>query len=393
MSEQTPSSQHASSQQTAKPKWIWINILFFGLSFLAAIVLVPWYGFEHGYHVSSWAWGIGLWLFSSTSISMGYHRLWSHRAYEANPVLRAILAFGGCLALQNSALHWSSDHRIHHKHVDHDTKDPYSASRGFWHSHIGWLLKREGEAVRYDEQYDRCPDLKRDPIVMFQHKYYWLLSVSANILVPLVLGLMTGLVWEMMIIAGVLRLVWSHHLTFFINSLAHMWGTRPYTEENSARDNLVLAVLTGGEGYHNYHHKFQYDYRNGIRWWHFDPSKWWIKALSWVGVTRNLKAVSNEKIEKAKAETLLLKAQQKTAHLPNAEEIMQKLHEEYEQFIAKLTDAYAARKQWLEAKKNDMVENMVESYEHSKLMENYKQLKHSFEQQKINWLILAKQYA
>ncbi len=377
-----------SEQTNSKPEFIWINIIFFGLSFIAAIILVPWYGFEYGYHFSSWAWGIGLWLFSSTSISMGYHRLWSHKAYEAHPVLKVILAFGGCLALQNSALHWSSDHRKHHKDVDHDVLDPYSASRGFWHSHIGWLLKREDNG-RYDQDYKNSPDLQRDPIVMFQHKYYWLLSVGVNVAIPLLLGLAYGLFWEMLLVAGVWRLVWSHHLTFFINSLAHIWGTRPYTEENSARDNIVLAVLTGGEGYHNYHHKFQYDYRNGVRWWHFDPSKWWIKALSWIGITKNLKAVSVEKIEKAKAETLLLKAKEKTAHLANAEEIMQKLHDEYEQLVSKLSEVYAAQKQWLEAKKN----KLLESYEQLNLRQEYEQLKKNFELQKASWLQLAKQYA
>ncbi len=366
----------------------WTNIIFFGVSFLIAIIVVPWYGIQYGYHFSSWAWGIGLWLFSSTSISMGYHRMWSHRAYEGHAVLRFIMAFGGCLALQNSALHWSSDHRIHHKHVDHDHKDPYSASRGFWHSHIGWLLKRENEHKRYDEQYDRCPDLKRDPIVMFQHKYYWLLSVGLNIAIPALLGLITGHFWEMILVAGVWRLVWSHHLTFFINSLAHIWGTRPYTEENSARDNIVLAVLTGGEGYHNYHHKFQYDYRNGVRWWHFDPSKWWIKALSWIGVTKNLKSVSKDKIEKAKAETLLLKAKEKTAHMPNAEELMAKLQHEYEVFLDKLNQTYQARKEWLEAKKNEL----AESYDKLDLRQEYEELKKSFEIQKANWLQVTKQY-
>ncbi|MRX26693.1 fatty acid desaturase [Kangiella sp. HZ709] len=375
--------------QKSKSILVWKNIIFFSVSFLVAITIVPWYGFAYGFDLSPWIWGTVLWLFSSTAISMGYHRLWSHRAYEANPVLRAILAFGGCLALQNSALHWSSDHRIHHKHVDHDHKDPYSASRGFWHSHIGWLLKRENQDKRYDEQYDRCPDLKRDPIVMFQHKYYWKIAIWGNILVPVVLGLIHGNVVQMVLIAGVFRLVWSHHLTFFINSLAHIWGTRPYTEENSARDNIVLAVLTGGEGYHNYHHKFQYDYRNGVRWWHFDPSKWWIKALSWIGVTKNLKVVSKDKIEKAKAETLLLKAKEKTAHLHNAEEIMQMLQSEYEELVAKLNEVYVARKQWVEAKRD----KLSETYENLDLRKEYQQLKRKFELQKAIWLQLAKQYA
>lgn len=378
-----------SNSSAPKSEPIWTNIIFFGLSFLVACTIVPWYGFEYGYHWSTWAWGIGLWLFSSTSISMGYHRLWSHRAYEAHPILRAILAFGGCIALQNSALHWSSDHRIHHKHVDHDTKDPYSASRGFWHSHIGWILKREESHSRYNEMYERCPDLKRDPIVRFQHKYYWILSIGLNIAIPVALGLITGHFWEMILIAGVLRLVWSHHLTFFINSLAHIWGSRPYTEENSARDNFILAVLTGGEGYHNYHHKFQYDYRNGIRWWHFDPSKWWIRGFSFIGLTTKLKRIPDEKIEKAKAETLLLKAQAKSATLPNSEEVLAKLQEEYEQLIEKIQEFYAAKKEWFEAKTSEI----VESYDKLDVRKEYEQLKQSLAQQKANFLQLAQQYA
>ncbi|GAA4353929.1 fatty acid desaturase [Kangiella taiwanensis] len=387
---QSVSKQKPNQQPSQEGRPIWANIIFFGLSFLIAVTVVPWYGFEYGFHWSTWLWATGLWLFSSTSISMGYHRLWSHRAYEANGLLRGILAFGGCLALQNSALHWSSDHRIHHKHVDHDEKDPYSASLGFWHSHIGWILKRRNE-TRYDEQYDRCPDLKRDPIVMFQHKYYWILSIGANVMIPALLGLAYGLFWEMMLVAGVFRLVWSHHLTFFINSLAHIWGSRPYTEENSARDNFILAVLTGGEGYHNYHHKFQYDYRNGISWWHFDPSKWWIKAFSWFGMTKNLKVVPKDKIERAKAQTLLLKAKEKTAHLPNAEEIMQKLHHEYDQLVLNMTEFYEAKKAWLESKKADIAHEIAEEKKH--LIENYEQFKLKLEEQKLNWMKLAKQYA
>ncbi|AOE49969.1 acyl-CoA desaturase [Kangiella sediminilitoris] len=381
---------YANEPSKKKGELIWANIIFFGLSFLAAVTLVPWYGMEYGYHWSTWMWGIGLWLFSSTSISMGYHRLWSHRAYEANAFLRGLLAFGGCLALQNSALHWSSDHRMHHKHVDHDEKDPYSASLGFWHSHIGWILKRRDNG-RYNEQYDRCPDLKRQKIVMFQHKYYWVLSIGLNVAVPALLGLAYGHFWEMMLVAGVFRLVWSHHLTFFINSLAHIWGSRPYTEENSARDNFILAVLTGGEGYHNYHHKFQLDYRNGIRWWHFDPSKWWIKSLSWIGVTKNLKVAPAHKIERAKAETLLLKAKEKTAHLPNAEEIMQKLHDEYDQLVAHMAEFYEAKKAWIESKKADLAHEIAEEKAH--LIENYEQFKLKLEEQKLNWMKLARQYA
>ncbi len=105
------------------------------------------------------------------------------------------------------------------------------------------------------------------------------LALATNIGLPLLLGILFHDVWGMLILAGVLRLVWSHHVTFFINSLAHMWGSRPYTEDNSARDNPVLAVITYGEGYHNFHHNFAHDYRNSVRWWQWDPTKWLIAGL------------------------------------------------------------------------------------------------------------------
>jgi stearoyl-CoA desaturase (delta-9 desaturase) len=132
-------------------------------------------------------------------------------------------------------------------------------------------------------------DLKQDPIVAFQHKHYYVLAIGLNVLVPLALGWLHNDLWGVFLLAGVLRLVVSHHFTFLINSFAHAFGRQPYTDENSARDNGWLAFLTYGEGYHNFHHQFAHDYRNGIRWWHWDPSKWIICSLSWVGITKKLR--------------------------------------------------------------------------------------------------------
>ena len=120
----------------------------------------------------------------------------------------------------------------------------------------------------------------------------------------------------MLILAGVLRLVWSHHVTFFINSLAHMWGSRPYTEENTARDNPVLAVLTYGEGYHNFHHIFTHDYRNGVRWWQWDPSKWLIGGLEFTGLTRRLKRTPVIHIQRALLTMQFNRAQARLAAIP-----------------------------------------------------------------------------
>ena len=117
-------------------------------------------------------------------------------------------------------------------------------------------------------------------MLAFQHRFYLPLALATNFGIPLLAGWAIGDVWGTFILAGVLRLVVSHHVTFFINSLAHMWGSRPYTEENTARDNPVLAFFTYGEGYHNYHHIFAHDYRNGVRWWQWDPTKWLIAGLA-----------------------------------------------------------------------------------------------------------------
>jgi Fatty-acid desaturase len=124
-----------------KPPIIWTNVLFFSLTFLAAITLVPWYGISYGFTSAHWIAFVACMFFAGLSITAGYHRLWAHKTYNAHPAVEFIFALGGAFALQNSALHWSSDHRIHHGQVDDPIKDPYAATNGFWYSHIGWMLR------------------------------------------------------------------------------------------------------------------------------------------------------------------------------------------------------------------------------------------------------------
>jgi len=198
------------------------------------------------------------------------------------------LMLGGTLTAQNSILFWASGHRTHHQHVDDVDHDPYSAKRGFWYSHLGWMLRNypSGEA-----NYKNAPDLLNDRMVMFQHNYYVPLLLLTNIGFTAAIGWAVGDIGGVMLMAGLVRMVLGHHITFFINSLAHMFGKQPYTDENTARDNVWLALITWGEGYHNYHHIFQYDYRNGVKWWQFDPTKWLVSSLSKVGLTYNLKRI------------------------------------------------------------------------------------------------------
>lgn len=275
---------------------LWVNALLFLFTFIAAIIVVPWYGVVYGYSAAAWITFAVLLGATGLSISAGYHRLWAHRTYRAHWSVRLAFMIFGAMALQNSILAWSSGHRRHHRYVDDPLRDPYSARRGFWFSHIGWMLREYPSGKRDDSN---IKDVLRDSIAVFQDRYYVPLVLTTNIGVPLAIGWLARDVWGVFLLGGLLRLVVNHHATFFINSLAHVWGSQPYTDANTARDNDVLALLTYGEGYHNFHHLYAGDYRNGVRWWQWDPAKWLIWALSWARLTRDLKRVPAQEIERA----------------------------------------------------------------------------------------------
>jgi stearoyl-CoA desaturase (Delta-9 desaturase) len=366
-----------------KPPIIWLNASLFALTFSCALLFIPYRGLTHGFDASEWVAFVVLAFASGMSITGGYHRLWSHKAYKASAPVRFIYALGGALALQNSALHWASDHRVHHKHVDDNDKDPYSANMGFWYSHIGWML-REYQAQRYHD-YKNVRDLQNDAIVMWQHKHYLALVILMNIGLPALLGWLNGDVLSMLLLGGLLRLVVVHHCTFFINSLAHIWGKQPYTDKNTAKDNGLLALLTYGEGYHNFHHIFENDYRNGIKWWHYDPTKWLIKFFSWCGMASDLRKVPQERIESARLQMQLLRTKNRVAHLPDGEEILARLQAEYEELKSHLLAYYEAKKVLLEAKRQQLVDKQ--------LMQQVEDLKTRFREQQKHWQNLTANYA
>jgi stearoyl-CoA desaturase (delta-9 desaturase) len=362
-------SDTTRNEQTAP--LVWTNALMFALTFAAAAILVPWYGLTRGFSLAAWVAFPVLAIANGMAITAGYHRLWAHRTYEAHWSLRLLYLVFGTMALQNSAFAWCSGHRAHHLYVDDVDRDPYSARRGFWFSHIGWML-REYPSGKPD--FSNIPDLRRDPMLAFQHRYYVPLALAANIGLPLALGILFHDVWGMLILAGVLRLVWSHHVTFFINSLAHMWGSRPYTEDNSARDNPVLAVITYGEGYHNFHHIFTHDYRNGVRWWQWDPTKWLIAGMQVLGLTRRLKRTPMFQIQRALLAMQFTRARERLAKTPDAghshiEQLRTRLANEYESFLAAVADWARVKEQWLGEKKRAVLEQWEQSDLQSKLRE------------------------
>lgn len=365
----------------ARPPIILTNTLLFSLSGLVALVAVPWYGMSHGYDLWQWATFLLLFCLSGLSITAGYHRLWSHKAYKAHPALQWLFAIGGALALQNSALHWSADHRRHHRHVDDNDKDPYSAGRGFWYSHIGWML-REYQGEQYGD-YSNVRDLQNNPVVMFQHRHYLALVLATNLGLPLLFGLIHGDLLGMLLLAGVLRMVMTHHTTFFINSLAHIWGSQPYTDRNTARDNGILAFFTFGEGYHNFHHLFENDYRNGIQWWQFDPTKWLIRFASWCGLARDLRSSPEERIEQARLEMQLKRAQARLVKQDDRELWQALLQEEYAKLSQQLQHYYASRKRLLELRKRKR--KALARYDRLKVQLEYRALKDGFIASKRNW--------
>lgn len=377
------------STPNTKPKIIWLNVLVFSITFAIAAIGIPVYCYFYDFDLATYIAFIVATGFCGMSITAGYHRLWSHKAYETNSIIRFVYAIGGAFAIQNSALHWSSDHRIHHRHVDDNDLDPYSAKRGFWFSHIGWML-REYQAHRYHD-YKNVRDLQRDKIVMWQHKYYLPLVIITNFGFPLLFGLINGNVVGSLLLVGFTRLVISHHVTFFINSLAHMWGSQPYSDKNTAKDNAVVALLTYGEGYHNFHHAFQYDYRNAIKWWQFDPTKWFIKSLSLLGLAKNLKKISEEKIARSIATQQFNQTRYKLMKLslPNKDELLISIQQEYDELVNKMTEFYQIKKRWLESRKDQLVENI----ERNQIAQQYQELKQNWFAQQKAWRLLIQEYA
>jgi stearoyl-CoA desaturase (delta-9 desaturase) len=269
------------------------SIFLIGTLFLT-LTAVPLYLWHYGldwFQISLfWV----MFLCTGFSITLGYHRLFSHLSFKSHWSVRLFTLIFGAAAFENSALMWASEHRRHHKHVDHDD-DPYDISKGFFHAHIGWLLFK----LKVQPPYDNVADLQRDPLVRWQNRWVQLIAVVVSFVLPTVLGWMwngaSGALGAFLI-GGVSRIVFLQHCTFFINSACHTIGNRPYSTRCSARDSWIMALFTFGEGYHNYHHEFQHDYRNGVRRWQFDPTKWTIWVLHKVGLAQNLRRVPSEKI-------------------------------------------------------------------------------------------------
>ena len=262
----------------------------------------------------------------SLSITAGYHRLYSHKSYKTHPIIETIILFLGSLSVQGSALEWSDNHRAHHRYVDTE-KDPYTVKDGFWHAHMLWMFKKQKEIDPSTVQ-----DLFNNPLTAFQHKHSVLLMAATNVIIVLTFGYLFSSYLAAFIILVLARLFFTHHTTWFINSLAHYWGSQPYSKEHTSVNNFIISTLTFGEGYHNFHHTFEYDYRNGIRWYQWDPTKMLIWTLHKLGLASNLRRADRWAIKKR----LLL--EDKKLLLEKAKTLEQSRWEEVEKKVCSLAD-------------------------------------------------------
>ena len=276
------------------------------------------YTILHGFHLWMPLLGIAMYIAVGLSICAGYHRFFSHRSYEASAAVQIFYAIFGAMAAQNSILWWSSSHRIHHQYVDRDW-DPYSIKRGFWWAHILWIFYRHDAP----DAASNAADLLENPIVQWQDRWYRVILVVGGFGLPTLVGAMfgdplAGLLW-----GGFLRLAVIHQTTFFVNSLAHYVGKPTYNAEVSARDNWAVALLTLGEGYHSFHHRFPADFRNGVRWFHWDPAKWFIATLGAMRLASDLRSAAPPRVEQARldAELRQMEPRLAAAHGANADNV------------------------------------------------------------------------
>src|SRR5436305_9283011 len=211
---------------STRPGINWLNIIFLLGTLLAALISTPWYLMKYGLGWPEALTFLVIWLFVGLSVTAGYHRLFSHKTYQAAWPVRLFFLVFGAGALENSVLNWAADHHVHHSHTD-DERDPYNIQKGFWWAHMGWIFfQNEAPSATV------VRDLAEDPLVVWQDRYYVPVGLAVALGIPLAVGFATGNVLGCLLIGCVLRIVVSHHGTFFINSLCHMVGRQPYSQEH-----------------------------------------------------------------------------------------------------------------------------------------------------------------
>lgn len=382
-----PNSTSTTQTQLTRPPFRihWGNTLFLTTTALIALIGMP----LHIYYVGTSLSLIGVFVFylaaTGLSITGGYHRLFAHRSYEANWMVRLFYLIFGAAACENSALRWAADHRNHHRFVDLDA-DPYNIRLGFLHAHIGWVLLKRPKKLSFDREHD----LTEDSLVRWQHRVYLPLAIIIGGGLPLVIGYYLGNALGCFLLAGITRTVIVHHATFLINSLCHFLGKQPYSLKDSSRDSALVAFLTYGEGYHNFHHRFQYDYRNGIRWYHFDPTKWLIKTLEILRLAKGLHRASDMHIFVARLDVQRDQVEQRLAGFSQEfrEAMERKIHITHEALLTAYANWGNLRAEYRSVRKSigDKGKRFI-----LKLEQDLRKAKSHYLETRASWALLVQQ--
>uniref|UniRef100_H2YF36 Fatty acid desaturase domain-containing protein n=1 Tax=Ciona savignyi TaxID=51511 RepID=H2YF36_CIOSA len=238
-------------------------------------------------------------------VTAGVHRYWSHRSYKATLPLRIFLAFLHTLALQNSVVNWATNHRVHHKYSETDA-DPHNAARGFFFSHIGWLITKEHPLVDEKRKVMDISDLLEDKVVAFQHRHYPVLALLIGLVFPVAVPVVCwGEALSSSFFICMARYCFLLNSISMVNSVAHIWGNRPYDKDIGPADNKITAVLAIGEGYHNYHHVFPHDYRTSEFGMPFNPTTMFIDLMAKWGLAYDLRSMSDKVLADRKRKNAL----------------------------------------------------------------------------------------
>ena len=241
-----------------KTRVVWLNV--FLISFIhvlgvAGMFVAPYTQW------ATWMFFCFYYLISGLGVTAGAHRLWSHKTYKARLPIQIMLMLFNCISFQNDILEWCRDHRVHHKFTETDA-DPHNARRGFFFAHVGWLMMRKHPEVLLKGRAVDMSDLRNDPVVMFQHKYYYILALILSVFVPTTVP---WYFWNEKLVYSFLmcvafRYVCTLNVAWLVNSAAHLFGKRPYDKKINPAENWFVSLSAIGEGFHNYHHTFPYDY-------------------------------------------------------------------------------------------------------------------------------------
>lgn len=274
---------------------VWRNVIlmtFLHIGALYGLIIAP------SASIPTLLWAVVCFFISALGVTAGAHRLWSHKTYKASLPLRIFLAFGNSMAFQNDIFEWARDHRVHHKYSETDA-DPHNAVRGFFFAHIGWLLVRKHPDVIEKGRKLNLHDLKADPVVTFQKEHYKLSVVLACFAIPMFVPwyLWGESLWVGYFVPGLLRYTIVLNSTWLVNSAAHMWGMRPYDHHINPRENKFVALSAIGEGFHNYHHTFPFDYATSEFGSKLNFTTAFIDLMCFLGLASDRKQASPEVVK------------------------------------------------------------------------------------------------